>query len=228
MAPGIFGTVSGINGNILTVAGRQGFGTTSPTTTYTVDATNATVTKNNAASTFANIAVGDTVMVQGTINGASVTATTIRDGVMPGSGRGAMPNATGGAQPAIQGNGEPVVAGSVTAISGNNITITNSSNVTYTIDATNSKFVVSGVTGPTISNVAVGDNLVVQGAVNGTSITASSIIDQKAPANANPNSPGSSQQPSQLPPHGIIGGFTSGISHMFGSFGTFFKHMFGF
>lgn len=215
--PGIFGTVSAISGNSLTVTGKQGYGSTTATTTYTVDATNATVTKNNAASTVSAIAVGDTLMIQGTVSGTSVTATTIRDGVMPG---GTRPNGNGTAQPAIQGNGQPVVAGSITAINGNSITITNKSNVTYTVDATNAKFVVKGIASPTISNLAVGDNLVIQGTVNGTSVTASSIIDQKAPANSNTTNSGSGQPSSP----GIFGG----IGHMFGGIGNFFKHMFGF
>jgi hypothetical protein len=298
--PAVMGTVSAINGNTLTVAGRQGFGSTAVATTYSVDATNATVTKNNAASTVSGISMGDTVFVQGTVTGTNVTATTIRDGNManglknkmgtanPAGGtgiRGAVAsisgttltvtskapqnggtattytvdasNATvtknnaastvsgisagdtimvqgtvngtsvtaktirdGVTQPAIQGNGEPVVAGSVTAISENTITITNKSNITYAVDATNAKFVVAGVTGPTISNVAVGDNLVIQGTVNGTNVTASSVIDQKPAANSNTSNQGNGQQPKP----GIMGG----IGHMFGGIGNFFKHMFGF
>ena len=112
------------------------------------------------------------------------------------------------------------MAGNVTAISGNSITITNKSNITYTVDATNAKFVVAGVTGPTISNVAVGDNLIIQGTVNGTSVIASSVIDQKAAANSNTNNPGNGQQPKP----GIMGG----LGHMFGGIGNFFKRMFGF
>ena len=81
---------------------------TTTATTYTVDASSATVTKNGAASTVSAIAVGDTVMVQGTVSGTNVTAKTIRDGVGQG-------------QPAIQGNGQPVVAGTVTAINGNSV-----------------------------------------------------------------------------------------------------------
>lgn len=206
---GIGGTVSAINGTSLTVTGkgRPAAGSTTATTvTYTVDASSATVTKNGAASSVPDIAVGDTIMVQGTVSGTSVTAKTIRDGVVP-QGQG---------QPAIQGNGQPVVAGSVTAISGNVITITNKSNVTYTIDATNAKFSVNGVTNPTILNVTTGDNLMIQGTVNGTSVTASSVIDQKASANANQNN--SAGKPKAQ----------SGIGGFFGGIGNFFKHLFGF
>jgi len=205
--PMIVGTVSAVNGNSITVTGRNA---TPTIVTYTVDATNATVTKNNTASTVSAIAVGDTIAVQGTVSGTNVTAKTIRDGVMGGP-RGVA--RTPQDQPQIQGNGQPVVAGKVTTVSGNSITITNNSNVTYTIDATNAKFVVGGVTNPTISNVTVGDNLVVQGTVNGNSVTATSVIDQKAPVVAGVGS--------NSKPQGGFGGMMDGI-------GNFFKKMFGF
>ena len=85
--PGVIGTVSAISGNTITVNGKQGFNSTT-TTLYTVDATNAAVTKNNAASMVSSIAVGDTISVQGTVSGTNVTATSIRDGVMMGGARG--------------------------------------------------------------------------------------------------------------------------------------------
>jgi hypothetical protein len=286
--PGVFGTVSAISGNTITITARQGFNNTTAATTYTVNATNATVTKNNVASTVASIAVGDTVAVQGTVNGTNVTATIIRDGVMMGNRGGmgvagnvsaingttltvvskARPNGgtsttytvdassatvtkngtassvsniavgdtvmvqgtTSGtsvaaktirdgvpqAQPDIQGNGQPVVAGSVTAINGNTITITNKSNITYTIDVENAKFSVAGISSPTISNVATGDNVVVQGAVNGANVTASSVIDQKAKPDNNANNPGNKK-----PDSGFMGGMMGGVV-------DFFKHLFGF
>lgn len=49
-------------------------------TIYAVDASNATVRKNNATSTVSAIAVGDRVLVRGTVNGTSVTAASIIDG----------------------------------------------------------------------------------------------------------------------------------------------------
>jgi hypothetical protein len=193
---GVGGTVASINGTTLTVTSNAVNGGT--VTTYTVDASKATVTKSGATSSVSDISVGDTVMIQGTVSGTSVTATTIRDGVVQ-------------PQTAIQGNGQPVTAGSVTSISGNIITITNKSNITYTVDATNAKFSIKGVTSPTISNIAVGDNLTVQGTVSGTSVTASSVIDQKPVASNNTNKTASN------PVTGFIGGITN-----------FFKHLFGF
>ncbi len=208
-APGIFGTVSVINGTNLTVTSK-GFGQNTTQTTYTVDATNATVTKNGTTSTIGNVVVGDTVSVQGTVNGTNVTATTIRDGVIGRKGmRGGQNNVP--KTPIIQGNGQPVVGGTIASISGTTLTVTNASNVTYTVDAS-SATIVKGNATSTISNISVGDRVVVQGTVNSTSITASSVIDQGV-APSNTNSTGSSNQNG--------GGF-------FGAVRGFFHRMFGF
>ena len=136
-------------------------------------------------------------------------------GGMPGFGRkgpGRNSTSTPPVSP-IQGNGEPIVGGSITAVSGTTLTITNTSNVTYTIDASNAKIIKNG-TSTTISNVATGDNVIVQGTVNGTSITASSVIDQGAKATGNATSTSSGHGPSG--------------SGFFGAIGSFFKHLFGF
>jgi polyisoprenoid-binding protein YceI len=235
--PGVFGTVASISGTTLTVTSkmfvgpRQASSTASAATTYTVDASNAQVYKNNATSTISSVATGDTVMVQGAVSGLDVTATVIRDGVVPMmggkpgmmGGRGGMggkgfghSSSTVSSTSLIKGNGEPVVAGSVTAVSGTTLTITNASNVTYTIDGSSSTIVKNG-TSTAISNVAIGDNIVAQGVVNGTSVTASSIIDQGAKMVNASSTPGSGN-------HGG-GGFGGGF---LGAIGGFFKHLFGF
>jgi hypothetical protein len=92
--------------------------------------------------------------------------------------------------------------------------VTNKSNVTYTVDAT-SATVEKGNAVSSISNVAVGDNVVVQGTVNGNAVTASSVIDSGAAptANSTTNTSGAHQ--------GGMGGFFSGI-------GSFFHSLFGF
>ena len=200
---GINGTVSAINGTSLTVTSKAR-PNGAVQTTYTVDASKATVTKNGAASSVSSIAIGDTVMIQGTVTGTNVIATKIRDGLPQN-------------QPEIQGNGQPVVAGTVTAVSGNTITITNKSNVTYTIDATNAKFVSAGTTNSTISSIVVGDNVVVQGTINGNSVVASSVIDQKAKTNESANKSEDKQESNR----GFMGGMMNGV-------GNFFKHLFGF
>jgi lipopolysaccharide export system protein LptC len=216
--PGVFGTVSAISGSTLTVASK-GFGSKATSATYTVDATHATVTKSGASSSLSTIVVGDTVAVQGTISGTTVTATTIRDGMMGrgGMGRNKMNETsktqTGGAAPVIQGNGQPVIGGNVTAVNGSVLTVTNKSNVTYTVDATNA-VVEKGNATSTISAVVVGDTVVAQGTVNGTSVTASSVIDSGTPPA--PSTTGTTQT------------HQSGVGGFFGGIGGFFHSFFGF
>lgn len=81
--PGVFGAVSAVNGATLTITDKSNV-------TYTVDATSATIEKADAASTISNVAVGDNVIVQGTVNGTSITATSVID-----SGAALQPSATG-------------------------------------------------------------------------------------------------------------------------------------
>jgi hypothetical protein len=208
----VFGTVSAISGNIITVTGKQGFGAKATATTFTVDATNAKIMKDNTASTISSIAVGDTIMAQGTLTGTNLVATTIRDGVMKG---GPGKNGANQNPSAITGNGQPIVAGTVSAISGSTLTITNKSNVTYTVDATNAKITQDNSdTTLTVSNITVGDMVVVQGAVNGNSVVASNIIDQAKPANGNTATSGAAHPQ----PH----------KGFFGAMGSFFSHIFGF
>lgn len=226
MQPGIAGTVSAVDvggvATTFTVNGRSfGRGIASSTTAYTVDASNATVTKNNASSSVSAIAAGDQVFVRGTVSGTNVAATMVRDGVMPGGGSGrgrgmggfnfASSSPRRSNSSPIQGNGQPVVAGKVATISGTTLTVTNQSNLTYTVDASNAQ-VMQGKTTSTLSAVAVGDTVVVQGTVNGTAITASSLIDQKpAPAagSTSANTP-------------------AGAPGLLGRIGGFFMHLFGF
>lgn len=208
----LFGTVSAVSGNTITVLGHSGPGKSTATTTYTVDATNAKVTKNNVVSTVSAIAVGDTVGVQtqAAITGTNVVATTIRDGIMArpgmGFGRGQGQGSTGTTTSPITGNGQPIVAGKISSVSGSTISIVNSSNVTYTVDASNAK-IVQGNTTASVSNLNTGDTIIVQGTVNGTSIVASSVIDQTKPATS---------------------GQTSSHPSFFGGIGQFFMHLFGF
>lgn len=215
--PGVFGTVTALNGTTLTVA-SNGFGrnaTSTPATAYTVNAANATVTKDGATSTIASVAVGDRVMVRGTVSGTSVTATAIMDGVPQGRGfPGDRGNATS-TRPVslVQGNGEPVIAGTVSAVNGGTLTVTNTSNITYTVDASTAKIVKGNATS-TLASVAVDDNVIVQGTVNGTSVTAASVIDQGVP-------PGRGGAPGASANKGFLGDF-------FGGIGSFFKHLFGF
>ena len=222
MRPGVFGTVASVSGNIITINGRTGFGTTTPTVTYSVDATNATVRKNNATSTVASIVVGDTISVRGTVTGINVVATSINDGVMGangikhpgtlGQGTNGKPwTATSTAQ--VIGNGQPVVAGTVSVVNGTTLTVTTTSNVTYTVDASGAKVLQGQNVTTSLSSIVVGNKVLVQGTVNGTSITASTVIDQSLPANA-----GAQNHATGM---GQPRGFMASI-------GQFFMHIFGF
>jgi len=121
---GVFGTVASIDGTTLTVISK-GFGQNTATTTYTVDVSNATVMENNATSSVSNINVGDTVMVQGTVSGTNVTATTIRDGVVqkPGTMSGSQFKA--GTRPV--GNGGSTASGTTSSQMNNQMNSNNAS-----------------------------------------------------------------------------------------------------
>ena len=231
-ANGVIGSVTAVSGNMITVQSKwpAPHAASQTPTTYTVDASNATVTKNGASSTVSAISTGDMVIARGTVSGTNVAATAIIDGMMPNSrpgmrGPGAFHpwsasssnegSSTMRRAPIIQGNGQPVVGGTVTAVSGTTMTITNKSNVTYTVDAS-SATVVKGNATSSVSNVTTGDQLVIQGTVNGASITASSIIDEGAAAQ-----PGSGDGNGTKTPPGLV-------SKIFGGIGGFFRHLFGF
>jgi len=228
-APGVMGTVSAVDGSTLTVTSKgmmrvrpnaTSSSATAAAIAYTVNASSATVYKNNVTSTIASVATGDTVMVQGTVSGTTVTATTIHDGMGGAMGQPGGKGFTRGASSTlptspIKGNGEPVVGGNITAISGTTLTVTNASNVTYTVDASSAVIVKGNVTS-SIANVATGDSVVIQGTVNGTSITASSVIDQGIKGQNASSTNGTSA---------AHGNFVFGI---FGAIGGFFSHIFGF
>lgn len=216
MKPNVVGKVTAINGNIITITRKQesekeksATSTTPASTTFTIDATNAKILRGETAITISNIAVGDNIVVQGTITGTNVVATQIRDGKM-GNGNENV-NENNQAMMQIKGNGQPVVAGKISVISGSAITITNTGNVTYTIDATNAK-IVQGKNTILVAGLKVGDSVIVQGTVNGTAITASTIIAQvNKPVDVNSNV--NVEKPNK--------GF-------FSSFGQWFRHLFGF
>ena len=197
-----FGTVATINGTTITITSKaiqNGDSTSSATaTTYTVDASKATVTKDGASSSVSAIAVGDTIIVQGTVSGTAIAATSIQDG-------------KGQTEPAIKGTGEPVVSGTITAVNGTNLTITNKSNVTYTIDASNAT-ITKGNTASTISNVATGDTVIVQGTFSGNSVVATSVVDHGTAS-------ASAQTETSHQGGNLFGNIFSSVEHFFKLFG---------
>ncbi len=68
------GKVTAINGNTITVNSKNN-------TMYTIDATTAQVVKNrNTIITLSDVKIGDTIMAKGTVDGTTVTASSIFDG----------------------------------------------------------------------------------------------------------------------------------------------------
>ena len=70
------GTMTAISGTTITMQEETNEGGTS----YTVDASSATVTKDGATSALSALAVGDKIFVEGSVSGTNVTATSIADG----------------------------------------------------------------------------------------------------------------------------------------------------
>jgi len=169
--PAAFGTVASISGDTITLTSKL----KTAATTYTVDATNATVTKGIGKSATAiavsGILVGDRLVVQGTVSGTNITATAIRDGL--GDNRI-------GKKPMIRGvmgglNGR-FAAGSVTAVNGSTFTVqpkawgknatTTPAAITVTTDSTTT-YKKDGATA-TLADVVSGANVFVVGTKDST------------------------------------------------------------
>jgi hypothetical protein len=83
---------------------------------------------------------------------------------------------TGSATAGLNSNGQPIIGGTVTAVSGDTVTITGKDNQTYTIDATNATVTKAGASS-SVSSIAVGDQVLAQGTINGNSVTAVNVVD---------------------------------------------------
>lgn len=117
------------------------------------------------------------------ITGAGLLGTLMLTGAAVASTNTSVVFARGhmrGGKPGFMGMNKPAAVGTVTAISGSTITINGKDNITYTIDAASAKisqgFGASATT-LTIADIKVGDSIVVQGTVAGTSVTATTIMD---------------------------------------------------
>ncbi len=164
--PAAIGTVESVSGDTITLTDKMNG------TTYTVDASGATIQKRTAPTTAgekptettiaaSDVAAGDTLMVQGTVSGTSIAATSIEDGDMPMDGHGF-------------GRG-PGVRGTVTAINGSTLTVQGKDGTSYTVDA--SSATASKMQTISISDVTVGDTVGIDGTVTGTTVTAKSLMD---------------------------------------------------
>lgn len=215
--PAAVGTVTAINGNTLTLTEKVRPGDTpSQAKIFTIDLSGATVMKNNATSSPSSIIVGDSLFVQGTVTGTTIKATIVHDGEPE---KGNRPMGGSGMMMNMNGNGQPVIAGTVSAINGTSITITNRSNVVYTADIAKAAISKNNAT-TTIQSVVAGDNVIVQGTINGTSVIASTVIDngaQKAQdVEATSNKIHKNEDMNQSQKTGFLGQMTGFFSRMFG------------
>ena len=104
----------------------------------------------------------------------------------------------------------------MSAISGNTLTVTTAQGgVTYTVDVSSAVIKKDNATS-SVSNITVGDKVVVQGAVSGSSVTASSVIDSAVISAQGSATTSASSHTS------------GGIGKIFNSIGSFFHNLFGF
>ncbi len=164
--PVVFGTVETINGTSITLVSIM----KGATTTYTIDASAAKVIKaGNATSTLSDISVGDRLLVRGVITGTNVSAQTITDNKIKISKNNNWAKAPKGFHPEFNG-----IIGKVSNISGNTLSVSvykKNATTTYTVDASN----------VSVTNIQVGDTIIVRGTVSGTSVTAKSIVENLPP-----------------------------------------------
>lgn len=171
--PMIMGKVTAVSGTTITITSNYsstvsstGELSTQTATTYTVDASSATVTKDGASSTVSAIAVDDEVSIEGTVSGTTITAKTVRVGKAQGEKQG---NGTSGTVTAVSGT-TIIMTGKVAPSTSSSTTTT----TTYTVDASSATVTKNGATS-TVSAIAIGDEIMVQGTVSGTTITATAI-----------------------------------------------------
>ncbi len=170
--PHVHGTVTAVSGTTITITEMR------DNTTYTIDASAATFKKGTEGAepttvTIAEIAVGDEVSAMGTISGTTVTATEVMEGSFMGRGG---PGGKGG-------RGGRGVMGTVSAVNGNVITVTDRDGTSYTVNAGNAS--VEKMVAGALADIAVGDTIGVDGTKDGTTVTATRIMDDmKAPTAA--------------------------------------------
>jgi preprotein translocase subunit YajC len=88
------------------------------------------------------------------------------------------------------------IVGTVTSINGTIILVTSKDNIQYTVDATSATIMKEGVapnTNPTlvqITDIKVGDSIVVRGVIKDTEVNANNIFDGKMPSNRPKNAKG--------------------------------------
>ncbi len=159
-APGVFGTVISIKGDIISIQNKKGV-------IYTVDTNNTKIMKDKkTVLSLSDITVGDPLIILGQVSGSSISASTIFDG----PGRTSDPAKTRG------------IAGIVRTVSGTTIGVTGRNGTQYIVDASNAEVVkISGrnKTTSSVFDVSPGDTVLIRGKVTDTTISADKITDGK-------------------------------------------------
>lgn len=163
---GIHGTISAINGEMLTVTSVDG-------TVYTVTASDAEVytftQDTRKEATLSDLSVGDEIGIHGEVDGTTITAEHIMDGASErGMGRSMGRGERGGMR---GGNG---VMGEVTNIDGNTITVTAPNGTVYTVNAEHAE--VERFIEGSLGDIHEGSRIGVHGERNGTTVTAERIM----------------------------------------------------
>lgn len=156
------GTVATIGSTTFTITAIDG-------TVYTVDATNAKIGKEkNTDAKLTDITIGDSIAVVGTLTGNTIYATRIADTkfLIPKDGQKSEKKDT------HQG-----IVGTISVLNGNTLTLDAKNGTTYTVDATNAQIKKDPNTVLQITDIKVGDTVIVQGTVTDTTIAATTIFD---------------------------------------------------
>lgn len=172
---GVYGSVTAVSGSTISVRDSR------TNVIYSVDTTNAKIDKNRVTIAVSGIMVGDMVLVEGKTTGTAVVATSVHDGVLVKGSADWKDNKEkddkNNQMMFPEGNGQPIVGGTVSAVNASQVTITNKSNVSYIIDVINAKITKAGKVA-TKTDIVVGDTILAQGTINGTTVAAVSVIDQ--------------------------------------------------
>ena len=199
---GTRGTIASIDGSTITLTadlsdpGGTSSGSAS-TSTVTVTTSSDTVVTETVAGTASDIAVGDTVRVEGTTSGTEIAAVEVHDlgtedlSALAGGGGGGTPPSDGdmpagmtppdgmtapdGTSGGQSGPGGGMgTVGTVTARSGSTLTVEGTDGGTYTVTLADDTSVVVART-ITLSDLAVGDAITVTGTTSDGTVAATAI-----------------------------------------------------
>lgn len=165
----IAGKVTAISGTTITIVSPK------DSVSYSVDAATAAIAAglgNNAkARTIADVVVGQTIVVTGSLNGTAVTATRIAVG-------GTVEAKTKAKE--VREEMENATRGLVTAVSGTTVTLQEREGKTYTVNTATASIVKRGEkdteTAATLADVTVGTMIAVEGTDTDATIAATKIV----------------------------------------------------